>query len=155
MLEGAKQEGTSDVAYSRNQPPPYWKTTKNHAAATHGAINPAPSNIRQTCYPRLSNPKRIAEFRRSQVCDSRPRRCTGQMTPWNSADDGAGALFASTRVQNRRREPAGMATQRCPTRTHRRNPTRLEGRSADKGGLASPRSSERFASELRRSLRAT
>jgi hypothetical protein len=35
--------------------------TRNRAAATHGAINPAASNIRQTCYPRLSNPKRIAD----------------------------------------------------------------------------------------------
>ena len=108
MLEGAKQEGTSDVAYSRHQPP-YSKMTKNRSGK-HRAIIRRPANIRQTCHPRLSDPKRIAEFRTSQVCDSRPPRGTGQMTHWNSAIDAAGALFASTRVQNRRREPARTAT---------------------------------------------
>ena len=38
-----------------------------------------------------------------------PAPVHGADDPWNSADDGAGALFASTRVQNRRREPA------CPS----------------------------------------
>ena len=69
MLEGAKQEGTSDVAYSRNQPSVLEddREPQRQSGARSGA--------QQT-----SNPKRIADFRRSQVCDSRPPRCTGQMT---------------------------------------------------------------------------
>src|SRR3954469_19778782 len=37
MREGAQQEGTSDGAYSRNQPPSS-KMTRNRAAAKHSAI---------------------------------------------------------------------------------------------------------------------
>ena len=68
MLEGAKQEGTSDVAYSRNQPSVLEddREPQRQSGARSGA--------QQT-----SNPKRIADFRRFQVCDSRPPRCTGQM----------------------------------------------------------------------------
>ena len=39
-----------------------------------------------------------------------PAPVHGADDPWNSADDGAGALFASTRVQNRRREPACLSS---------------------------------------------
>src|SRR5215203_5633752 len=45
MLEGAKQEGTSDVAYSRNQPS-HWKMTRT-AAAEHSAIIRRPANSRE------------------------------------------------------------------------------------------------------------
>jgi hypothetical protein len=105
MLEGAKPEGTSDVAYSRNQPP-YWKITKNRSAATHGAINPAPA----------TSGKRTTETLEPEENSRISTLPKGQMTPWNSADDGAGALFASARVQNRRREPAPMATQQSEAR---------------------------------------
>ena len=72
-------------------------------------------------------PRRIAEFRPSQERDSGPPRCTGQMIPWNSANDSAGALFASTRVHNRRREPARTATH-VPHEDAWTHPTRLGGR---------------------------
>ena len=71
--------------------PPSSEMTENRSGKAER--DPAPQQT--------SNSKRITDFRRSQVCDSRPPRCTGQMTLENSADDGAGAL----RVQNRRREP--------------------------------------------------
>src|SRR5262245_47144971 len=71
MLAGAKQEGTSDVAYSRNQPSVLEddREPQRQRGARSGAQH-------------TSNPKRIADFRGSQVCDSRPPRCTGQMTPY-------------------------------------------------------------------------
>src|SRR5438876_9664416 len=60
MLAGAKQEGTSDVAYSRNQPSVLEddREPQRQSGARSGA-------------PQTSNPRRIADFRRSQVCDSR------------------------------------------------------------------------------------
>src|SRR5580765_7109644 len=60
MLAGAKQEGTSDVAYSRNQPSVLEddREPQRHSGARSGA-------------PQTSNLRRIADFRRSQVCDSR------------------------------------------------------------------------------------
>jgi len=80
-----------------------------------------PANIRQTCYPRLSNPKRIAEFRRSQGCDSRPPRCTGQMTPWNRAMMVLGRCWRQRCPESAARTRTdGHAT--CPTRTDGRAP---------------------------------
>src|SRR5712691_7320763 len=60
MLAGAKQEGTSDVAYSRNQPSVLEddREPQRQSGARSGA-------------PQTSNPRRIADFRRSRVCDSR------------------------------------------------------------------------------------
>src|SRR4249919_2204890 len=58
MPAGAKQEGTSDVAYSRNQPSVLEddREPQRQSGARAGA-------------PQTSNPTRIADFRRSQVCD--------------------------------------------------------------------------------------
>src|SRR6185295_14676418 len=53
MLEGAKPEGTSDVACSRNQPSLL-------------------GDDRERCHPRLSDRKRIAEFRRPLSRQRRP-----------------------------------------------------------------------------------
>src|SRR5438105_15722618 len=60
MPAGAKQEGTSDVAYSRNQPSVLEddREPQRQSGARSGA-------------PQTSNSRRIADFRRSQVCDSR------------------------------------------------------------------------------------
>src|SRR6185295_6402538 len=69
MLAGAKQEGTNDVGYSRNQPSVLEddREPQRQRGARSGAQH-------------TSNPKRVADFRGSQVCNSRPPRCTGQMT---------------------------------------------------------------------------
>src|SRR6185436_15743076 len=56
-----KQEGTSDVAYSRNQPSVLEddRETQRQRGARSGARH-------------TSNPKRVADFRGSQVCDHSP-----------------------------------------------------------------------------------
>jgi hypothetical protein len=61
MLAGAKQEGTSDVAYSRNQPSVLEddREPPRQCGARSGA-------------QRTSNLKRVADFRGSEVYDSRP-----------------------------------------------------------------------------------
>src|SRR5262245_55868770 len=93
MLAGAKQEGTSDVAYSRNQPSVLEddREPQRQRGARSGAQH-------------TSNPKRVADFRGSQVCDSRPPRCAGQMT-LGTAPIMVLGRHSSTRVQNQRREP--------------------------------------------------
>src|ERR1044071_5865956 len=60
MLAGAKQQGKSDGAYSRNQPSVLEddREPQRHSGARSAA-------------PQTSNPRRIADFRRSQVCESR------------------------------------------------------------------------------------
>src|SRR5438046_7193326 len=60
MLAGAKQEGTSDVAYSRNQP-----------SVLEDEREPQRQSRARSGAPQTSNPRRIADFRRSQVCDSK------------------------------------------------------------------------------------
>src|SRR2546429_2290469 len=60
MLAGAKQEGTSDVAYSRNQP-----------SVLEDEREPQRQSGARSGAPQTSNPRRIADFRRFQVCDSR------------------------------------------------------------------------------------
>src|SRR5216117_2669867 len=64
MLAGAKQEGTSDVAYSRNQPSVLEddREPQRQSGARSGA-------------PQTSNPRRIADFRRS-------RYATPESTSW-------------------------------------------------------------------------
>src|SRR5882672_7562519 len=88
MLAGAKQEGTSDVSYSRNQPSVLEddREPQRQSGARSGA--------QQT-----SNPKRIADFRRSQVCDSRPPRVSriGGANPLASAA-AAGLAFKQLRT---------------------------------------------------------
>src|SRR6185436_19031070 len=66
--ERSKKERAMSRTHGIN--PPYSKTKPTTAAATRSAIR------RQ----HRSNPKRVADFRGSRVCDSRPPRCTGQMT---------------------------------------------------------------------------
>src|SRR4029450_3479490 len=98
MAAGAEQEGTSGGGYSRNQPSVLEddREPQRQSGARSGA--------QQT-----SNPKRIAD---SEDPGMRlpPAPVLGADDPLNRADDGAGVLFASTRVQNRRREPACLSS---------------------------------------------
>src|SRR5690242_19807883 len=78
--------------------PPYSKMSGNRSGQAER--DPRPATL---------NPQRIADFRRSEVCDLPPAPMHGAEDHWNSADDGAGGLFASSGVQDRRREPLGQA----------------------------------------------
>ena len=97
MLARAKQEGTSDVAYSRNQP-----------SVLEDDREPQRQSGPRSGAHQTSNPKRIAD---SEDPGMRlpPAPVHAADDPLNRAD-GAGALFASTRVQKRRREPGCLSS---------------------------------------------
>lgn len=126
MLEGVKQEGTSDVAYSRNQPSVLEddRELQRQRGARSGAGH-------------TSNPKRVADFRGSQVCDSRTPRCTGQRTLGTAPMMVLGRR-SSTRVQNRREPrtvPELERTSTPPTGSSARESLRFVR--ADERALAS------------------
>jgi hypothetical protein len=57
---------------------PYSKMTRNRSGKALGIIR-RPANIRQTRYPRLSNPKGIAEFRKEGPSED-TTGCPGERT---------------------------------------------------------------------------
>src|SRR4030095_453957 len=97
MLAGATQEGTSDSAYSRINPP-HSKMTENAAAQRRAIRRPADLE-----------PKKNSRFRRSKARDSRPPGSCGIRCRWRELK----ALAANGKTGGDAHRPKGGGVPRA------------------------------------------